>query len=132
MSAATALALVKRFGLPLGNVTPTWCDAPPPSFRGRHLLSANTSCMGLASLDRFVATFAVISMKTDCRRLASLAGTQVTLGIGRVGKVDPAAVADSGPVRDLRALDAQAAALTRGVMAKNHIRPGTAWPKACR
>jgi hypothetical protein len=88
--------------------------------------------MGVASLRRFVASFAVTSMKTDCRRLASLAGTQVTLGVARVGKVNPSAVTASASARQMRSLDAQAAALARSVMAKNHIHPRTDWPRACR
>jgi hypothetical protein len=113
MSRAGAVALVKGF-LPLTNLTPLSCDAPAPRFRGRHLFAASTSCLGVGSLGRFVAFFAVRSMNSDCRRYASLVGTHITLSVLRVGQ--PADVVNSAAMREMRALDAQASALARRVL----------------
>jgi len=123
---------VRRFGLPLRDVGPLPCQNAPPVYRGRHLMGVLLGCMGVASLGRFVASFSVTSSNSDCRALRKTVGTHVQINIGQVGRIDPEAVKKSSVARDMQSLNDSAASVLKEVMAKDHVRPRTDWPRACR
>lgn len=132
MSESGALQIVRSFGLPFRDIATLPCQNNPPVYRGSHLMGVLLGCMGVASLGRFVASFSVTSSNSDCRALRKTVGTHIQIDIGRVGRVDPEAVKKSSVARDMQSLNEMGASVTKEVMAKDHLRPRTHWPRACR
>lgn len=130
MSKEAALHLAQKF-LPLTDLRPEDCEARPPHYRGRHLFAATASCIGVASLGKFIASFSVLSINSECRREKRLVGTDLNINVIRVGR--PAEIADSPAMREMQRMGAQTRTLAKQVLAR-YPRPKktNVWPSYCR